>query len=275
MGTNISNVSDKELIDTGIVRAISPDLSENLPQFAKNLRSFPLGTRNCYTLRPEQRKNNNYLIRATFLYGNYDGENWQPVFDLHLGVNAWKTVNLTNTDAFRYYYYDIIHVPLTDYIDGRALVKIWGDDVGRNDSENAFRFTYDVYDRIWSPLLFDNWIPIATNSTVYSPNNDNPYKLPDVVLRTAAKTQNATTPLNLYWSPPDSLSKYYAYFHFAEIEKLKAGQQRELTINLNNERNLTESVKLDYLNSRTIVQNDPPISGKRVHFSIYAAEGTN
>ena len=94
------------------------------------------------------------------------------------------------------------------------------------------------------------------------------------MLRTAAKTQNATTPLSLYWSPPDSLSKYYAYFHFAKIEKVKAGQQRELTINLNNERNLTESVKLDYLNPRTIVQNDPPISGKRVHFSIYAAEGT-
>ncbi|KAM4111064.1 hypothetical protein ACJW30_05G039900 [Castanea mollissima] len=303
MGTNISYVSDKELIDTGIVRAISPDLSENLPQFAKNLRSFPLGTRNCYTLRPEQGKNNNYLIRATFLYGNYDGENRQPVFDLHLGVNAWKTVNLTNTDAFRYYYEDIIHVPLTDYIDvclintghgvpfisslelrlldnsiyqtqGRALVKIWGYDVGRNDSENAFRYPYDVYDRIWSPLLFNIWIPVATNSTVYSPSNDNPYKLPDVVLRTAAKTQNSTTPLSVYWSPPDSLSKYYAYFHFAEIEKLKAGQQRELTINLNNERNLTESVKLDYLKPRTIVQNDPPISGKQVHFSIYAAEGT-
>ena len=88
------------------------------------------------------------------------------------------------------------------------------------------------------------------------------------MLRTAA------TPLSLYWSPPDSLSKYYAYFHFAENEKLKAGQQRELTINLNNKRNLTESVKLDYLNPRTIVQNDPPNSGKWVHFSIYAAEGT-
>ena len=94
------------------------------------------------------------------------------------------------------------------------------------------------------------------------------------MFRTAAKTQNATTPLSLYWSPPDSLSKYYAYFHFAEIEKLKAGQQRDMRIDLNNERNLTESVKLDYLNPQTIVQNDPSISGKRVHFSIYAAEGT-
>jgi hypothetical protein len=94
------------------------------------------------------------------------------------------------------------------------------------------------------------------------------------VLRTAAKTPNASIPLSLYWSPPDSVSKYYVYFHFAEIEKLGAGQQRELTINLNGERNLTESIKLDYLKPLTIAQDDPPISGSRVHFSINAAEGT-
>ena len=93
-------------------------------------------------------------------------------------------------------------------------------------------------------------------------------------MSTAVKTHNASTPLSLYWSPPDSLSKYYVYFHFAEIEKLKAGQQRELTINLNDERNLIESVKLDYLNPRTVVQNDPPISGKQISFSIQAAKGT-
>ena len=138
----------------------------------------------------------------------------------------------------------------------------------------SIRYPNYVYDRIWGPLLFDNWIPIATNSTIYSSSNDNPYNLPDLVLRTAVKTHNASTPLSLYWSPPDSLSKCYVYFHFAEIEKLKAGQQRELTINLNDERNLIESVKLVYLNPRTIVQNDPPITGKQISFSIQAAKGT-
>ena len=63
-------------------------------------------------------------------------------------------------------------------------------------------------------------------------------------------------------------------FHFAEIEKLKADQQRELKINLNGKRYLTESVKLDYLKPQTIVQNDPPVSGERIYFSISAAEGT-
>ncbi len=94
------------------------------------------------------------------------------------------------------------------------------------------------------------------------------------MLKTAVKTQNASIPLSFSWNPPDSLSKCYVYFHFAEIEKLEAGQQRELKIDLNGERYLTESIKLDYLSPQTIVQNDPPISGEQLYFSIYAAEGT-
>nr|POF10764.1 putative leucine-rich repeat receptor-like serine/threonine-protein kinase [Quercus suber] len=299
--TKIPYISDKGLIDTGIVKTISSDSPANLQRYAKNLRSFPQGTRNCYTLRPEQGKNNNYLIRATFVYGNYDGENQIPVFDLHLGVNEWTTVNLTNAGP-NGFYYDVIHVPLTDYIDvclintsrgvpfitalelrhlensiyqtqGRALTKILGYDIGRNSSNLNVRYPNDVYDRVWNPTLF-NWIPITTNSTIYSESSENPYDLPDVVLKTAAKTQNSSIPLSLYWSPPDSLSKCYVYFHFAEIEKLEAGQQRELKINLNGERYLTESVKLDYLKPHTIVQNNPPISGERIHFSISAVEGT-
>nr|XP_023885786.1 putative leucine-rich repeat receptor-like serine/threonine-protein kinase At2g19230 [Quercus suber] len=300
--TNIPYISDKGLIDTGIVKTVSSDSPTDLPRYAKNLRSFPQGTRNCYTLKPEKGKNNNYLNRATFVYGNYDGENQIPLFDLHLGVNEWTTVNLTNASPYGYYF-DIIHVPLTDYIDvclantghgvpfisalelrhldnsiyqtqGMALTKIRGYDVGRNSSDFSTHIRYpdDVDDRVWNPTLF-NWIPITTNSTIYSESSENPYDLPDVVLKTAAKTQNSSIPLSLYWSPPDSLSKCYVYFHFAEIEKLEAGQQRELKINLNGERYLTESVKLDYLKPHTIVQNNPPISGERIHFSISAVEG--
>ena len=155
------------MIDTGIVKTVSPDSPGNIRQNAKNLRSFPQGTRNCYTLRPEKGKNNNYLIRARFFYGNYDGKNQTPVFDLHLGVNEWKTVNLTNAGPYGVHY-DIIHVPLMDYIDvclintgrgvpfisslelrlldisiyptqGRALTKIMGYDVGRNPSDSDVR----------------------------------------------------------------------------------------------------------------------------------------
>ncbi|KAI9160017.1 hypothetical protein LWI28_004285 [Acer negundo] len=55
-----------------------------------------------------------------------------------------------------------------------------------------------------------------------------------------------------------------------KIEKLEDGKQRELRIDLNGERYLTESVKLDYLTATVRAQNDPPIHGKRLHFSIYS-----
>ncbi|XP_059458238.1 senescence-induced receptor-like serine/threonine-protein kinase [Corylus avellana] len=295
--TGIRYKSDKELVSIGTVETISLDSCGD-SQSLKNLRSFPVGTRNCYTLTPEQGKNNNYLVRASFCYGNYDGKNITPIFDLYLGPNRWGTVKSHDIVNFA-----IIHVPSTDYIDvylvktgdgvpfisalelrrldnsiyhieDGALATIRRYDIGMETSESSFRYPIDPYDRYWNPLLFDNWTPITTDSTIYSQGNDNAYKLPAKVLRTAAKTPNASIPLSLSWSPPDSLSKCYVYFHFAEIEKLGAGQQRVLTINLNGERNLAESIKLDYLRPLTIVQDDPPISGSRLYFSINAAEGT-
>jgi hypothetical protein len=67
----------------------------------KTLRSFPDGTRNCYTLPSTIGKK--YLLRATFTYGNYDRLSKTQdgslfLFGLHIGVNFWEVVNLTNWD---------------------------------------------------------------------------------------------------------------------------------------------------------------------------------
>ncbi|KAK0595669.1 hypothetical protein LWI29_008876 [Acer saccharum] len=74
--TSLLYVSDT-CMDAGEIHDISPNItSMNLyQQQRKNLRSFPQGTRNCYTLKLklEQGTKNNYLIRAVFVYGNYDG----------------------------------------------------------------------------------------------------------------------------------------------------------------------------------------------------------
>ncbi|XP_059458237.1 putative leucine-rich repeat receptor-like serine/threonine-protein kinase At2g19230 [Corylus avellana] len=301
--TGIPYKFDKELVNTGIVQTISPNWSGYITQQLKTLRSFPVGSRNCYTLRPEQAKNNNYMIRAQFLYGNYDGKNQTPIFDLYLGANWWTTMNSSGP-----VYSEIIYAPSTDYIDVclvktgdgvpfisslelrhldnsiyqtqyGALSNVMRYDIGEETGTKSpvIRYPDDVYDRQWMPLLFDSWIPIATNLTIYSQGNDNTYRLPAAVLRTAAKTPNATTALNIYWNTAHSLSKFYVYFHFAEIEMLGAGQRRELTITLNNESNLIymrESVKLDYLHPLTIVQNDPPISGTQIKLSINASGTT-
>ncbi|KAL3720919.1 hypothetical protein ACJRO7_005688 [Eucalyptus globulus] len=67
--------------------------------------------RNCYTLKPDRGKNSLYLIRATFWYGNYDGKNEVPMFDLYIDVNYWTTIGDTDNMAE-----EIIYVSQADYI---------------------------------------------------------------------------------------------------------------------------------------------------------------
>lgn len=88
---------DAPYTDTGVNRVVSSGYNlGNLPRRYSDLRSFPSGTRNCYTLAP-LRRGGKYLVRAAFVYGNYDGLNQPPEFDLYLGVNSWKTVVANST----------------------------------------------------------------------------------------------------------------------------------------------------------------------------------
>ncbi|KAF7135168.1 hypothetical protein RHSIM_Rhsim08G0229300 [Rhododendron simsii] len=83
--------SDKKFVNTGINSNISEEYKPEDPDpRLASLRSFPQGTRNCYTLRPEQGKNNTYVIRAWFWYGNYDEQKKPPKFDIHIGENQWQ-----------------------------------------------------------------------------------------------------------------------------------------------------------------------------------------
>jgi len=76
------------------------------------VRSFPSGLRNCYRINVNI--GIQYLIRATFYYGNYDDLNKPPQFDLHFGPNVWDTVNFPN--ASRTIIKEIIYIPSKDYI---------------------------------------------------------------------------------------------------------------------------------------------------------------
>lgn len=110
MDNGILYKSDRDFVDTGISQPVSPNISRNLRPQLKNVRSFPEGRRNCYVLKPENGKDNTYLIRASFLYGNYDRKNTTPIFDLYLGANLWWTVDWDNG------YVETLYTPSTDYI---------------------------------------------------------------------------------------------------------------------------------------------------------------
>ncbi|TXG68789.1 hypothetical protein EZV62_003724 [Acer yangbiense] len=155
-----------------------------------------------------------------------------------------------------------------------ALTILYRYDVGA-EKGRITRYPEDVYDRIWYPPN-NRLIPISTESKINTESFGDAYQVPDRVLRTASRTQNASIPLLLDFNPPDSASPCYIYFHFAEIEKLKDGQKRKLRIDLNSTNNglkVTQPITLEYLRPMTLTSTDLPISGTELKVSIYATGG--
>ena len=115
--TGISYKSDTGFVDTGTNNVISPQQDSSDTVFGRlltNVRSFPQGTKNCYTLKPEQGKNSNYFIRAFFYYENYDDKSHVPKFDIYVGVNYWTIVEPTNLSPT--YRPSMFYVPTSDII---------------------------------------------------------------------------------------------------------------------------------------------------------------
>lgn len=61
------------------------------------LRVFSTRKKNCYSVKVEQGER--LLVRASFYYGNYDGNSSPPVFDLQFDGNYWTTVNTSRFDV--------------------------------------------------------------------------------------------------------------------------------------------------------------------------------
>ncbi|XP_030464561.2 putative leucine-rich repeat receptor-like serine/threonine-protein kinase At2g19230 [Syzygium oleosum] len=260
----------------------------------RNLRSFPNGTRNCYTLRPDQGKNNTYLIRASFWYGNYDGKNQSPSFDLYIDVNYWAMVS-----SSAYFSEEIMYVSQANDIQvclvntGKGVpfisaleLRTLGDDIyrlgsrflqlkWRNDIglslKSDIRHPVDVYDRIWRARNYTSYFILNTTSAIdLSDDNDAyKYKVPGEVLRTAQRSMNASSPIYLHWTPSISTKKWIVYFYFTEIERLTDGLQKEFTISMNDNQ-FTMTVSLEYLKPVVVVST--PVSGSLITISI---ESTN
>ncbi|XP_062088376.1 probable LRR receptor-like serine/threonine-protein kinase At1g51880 [Humulus lupulus] len=263
--TNIVYSSDAEFIETGENKVISPDykvLSHD--QQLWNLRFFPEGIRNCYTLKPSLSKGNKYLIRARFLYGNYDDKNQIPKFDLHLGVDLWTTVIIQDTSStldkeiIHSLSSDRIHVCLvnigggTPFISALELRPIENDvnyitETGSSlllYGRYAFslpanqvvkkRFNDDAYDRLWEQL---GWVPFikGPSSTNENSISKNRFGVPFSVMNTAyvPNTNNNPRSLEITWKSFDRVNSYKLYFHFTELEELQTNQSREFSISIN------------------------------------------
>ncbi|XP_010914741.1 probable LRR receptor-like serine/threonine-protein kinase At1g05700 [Elaeis guineensis] len=259
-GTKITYTSDAQFIDAGVNHNISADrMTTSLPRQQSSLRSFPNGPRNCYTLKPVK-QGQKYLIRAFFLHGKYDGNADVSIqFDLHLGVNLWKTMNISNTslvdstETMAIASADFVSVCLinkghgTPFISSlelrplkntlypavnstSSLVLSARRNFGKKDG-TILRYPDDPKDRIWIPFRNDPfWSDISTTNEV-DHEKDDPFEVPRTVLQAAAVPVNSNN-LSFYWwagSSDETRLTYHYFMHFAEIQD----EHRTFNININ------------------------------------------
>ncbi|XP_027334329.1 putative leucine-rich repeat receptor-like protein kinase At2g19210 isoform X2 [Abrus precatorius] len=306
--TGIRYQTDEDFVETGSNHKVSSSVDLSYPYFGKQLntlRSFPEGDRNCYTLKPKQGKNNNYLIRAFFSYGNYDSKNETSSFDLYIGVNYWYTINIDLDNG--YTFVEVIHTPSCDtiqlclvktgptipYISSLELRPLNNSiyqtmssttsqpllhkqlriDVGFRGFPTHSRYKDDVYDRLWRYDKYEvtnSWLPL--DESIDMDPSTSAYKLPAQVLRTASQSLNVSYPLKFdydsLFNDLDTNYEYRVYFHFAEIEALPPGQNRIINITLNSKPVLSHPLVLQYMKPVTISPQDA-VRG-RISFSISA-----
>ncbi|GMY34440.1 putative leucine-rich repeat receptor-like protein kinase, partial [Fagus crenata] len=275
-GTGFFYESDSRFIDTGTNEQIPSEYYAvpGVTRQLKTLRSFPERIKNCYTLKPTQGKNSNYLIRAVFYYANYDNKNQTQKFNVYVGVNYWATVELN----YWAIYYEVIHAPSSDtifvclmntqsevpFISGlelrpvdksiylndysKALHAIVRVDLGNTSGSILVRYPDDVFDRLWLPtsdVFISKSVSIKTSSDIDTNDSNNIYKLPAQVLSTAIKPASGYT---LRYDLSNYVQNiYYVCFHFAEIEEVKEGEIREFFIDVNEGNYISEPITLEYL----------------------------
>ncbi|KAJ4717964.1 protein kinase family protein [Melia azedarach] len=295
--TGINYTSDANFIETGVRKKISIEYnSPALEQQFLNVRSFPEGTRNCYTLKLPH-GNKKFLIRARFMYGNYDCQRKPPRFVLLLEADVWDSVEFE--DASTIVSKEVIHIPQKDYVyvclantgsgtpfisalelrslinssyttQSGSLLLFWRWDVGSTTNE-TIRYEDDGYDRIWSPYNRHDWVPmtLSRSLTVVSLTDNKP---PSNVCRTAVRPANGGNSLQFGWKPSDPSFQYYAYFYFAEVEQLQAHQTRELYIYLNG-RVWYGPIVPQYLYATTFMSTSP-MHEENMEFSINKTENS-
>ncbi|CAK7356801.1 unnamed protein product [Dovyalis caffra] len=292
--TGLNYISDESLIETGISKRVAiASGSDSYDRQLWHVRSFPQGDRHCYNVTVT--KGNKYLIRARFMYGNYDGQNELPEFDLHLGPNKWDVVKISdasdtvdkeiiNISTWNYVYICVVNTgygtPFVSALEIRpskndsyvtqsgSLMSYLRLDIGSSTNQTV-RYPDDVYDRIWGPS--DPLYGCAEISTSETPSTDNSFQPPSTVMSSADIPANASEPMEFNIGPQDTTLEFYFYMHFAEIVKLEANQSRYFNITLNGEyrSDLTPS----YLDTTTVYSTSAETGGK-YNFSIFNPGGS-
>ncbi|KFK36595.1 hypothetical protein AALP_AA4G144100 [Arabis alpina] len=239
------------------------------------LRHFPADTRKyCYTLNVTSR--NRYLVRATFLYGNFDSNNVYPKFDISLGATHWSTIVIS--DASTIERVELVFLAsgpsvsvclsnattgqpfistlelrqlnasmyLTDFED-RVYLSVAARINFGAETADPVRYPDDPYDRIWESDLLKKanylvdvaagTVRVSTTLPIETGGQD---QAPQKVMQTAVVGTNGslTYRINL-----DGFPGYgWAFSYFAEIEDLADDESRKFRLVLPDQPEYSKSI---------------------------------
>ncbi|KAJ4728483.1 putative Kinase [Melia azedarach] len=243
--SNISWVSDSAYISTGNTTTI--DYANGTSSSSPSIRFFPDSRdRACYKL-PVKNLSSLVLIRAKFVYKNYDGLNKPPSFSVSLGTAITSTINLATNDPWtEEFVWPVIKdtamlcmhcipdggSPVISSLEIRPLPQgAYHNAMGaspnmllrksyRIDSgytNGSLRYPSDPYDRIWD--ADEDYAPFHVSrgfntlvSLSFSGIQESP---PAAVLQTARVL--ARRDVMTYNFPLDTLGDYYIVLYFAGI----------------------------------------------------------
>lgn len=240
----------------------------------QNLRYFPADNRKyCYTLNVHSR--GRYLVRATFLYGNFDNNNVYPKFDISLGATRWATIDIWDADTVEVNELiflalePTVSVCLSNATTGRPFIstlelrQVNGSIYATTyesrfhlsvsarinfgaESEQPVRYPDDPFDRIWQSdsIKKANYLVdvaagterISTKNPIDVSNSEMP---PQKVMQTAVVGRNGTLTyrLNLDGFPGFG----WAFTYFAEIEDLGPKDTRKFRLLLPGNSDISQS----------------------------------
>ncbi|KAL6011101.1 hypothetical protein ACLOJK_001545 [Asimina triloba] len=235
---------------------------ENRKQYL-TLRYFPVDERKyCYTFNVTSRYR--YLVRGSFLYGNFDNSNIYPKFEISLGATYWATVVISDANTMEvrelilWASSPTISVCLSNATTGQPFISTlelrrFNGSMYYTDFETQFflsvsarinfgalsedpvRYPDDPFDRIWQSdtLKKENYLVdaaagtenVSTNLPIDVNHDERP---PQTVMQTAVVGRNGTLTyrLNLEGFPGSG----WAFCYFAEIEELSAISTRKFRL---------------------------------------------
>jgi hypothetical protein len=129
-----------------------------------------------------------------------------------------------------------------------------------------YRYKDDIYDRVWFPFQLNEMKRLSTNEDLLVQSS---YKLPAIVMSTAATPLNTSAPLQLDWDADNVDDQYYLYMHFNEVEELAANETRAFNITLKDK--LPFGPVMPRYGETYTVFSPTPLTGAKTHPPIINA----